>query len=77
MKKALIGGFLSLIGVMGVVAVFITCALNMASSWSTPPGRFLSTVSSLEMSPLLALSGALLAAGIVIMAIEYFRPERK
>lgn len=62
---------------MGVVAVFITCALNMVSTWSTSHGRFLSTVSALGMAPLLALSGALLAAGIVIMVIEYFRPERK
>ena len=75
MKRVLIGGFLSLVGMLGVLAVFVTCALNMVSGWSTPPGRFLSTVSELGMAPLLVVSCILLIAGIAAMVIEYFRAD--
>lgn len=44
MKKVIIGGFLSLNGTLGDISVFITAANNMVCGWSTPPGRFLTTV---------------------------------
>ncbi|MGI5899358.1 MAG: hypothetical protein ACOX8S_05465 [Christensenellales bacterium] len=75
MKKVLIGGFLSLVGSMGAIAVFIASALNMVSSWSIPPGRLLSTAYNLGMAPLLAVSVSLFAIGVVMLLIEYFRKE--
>lgn len=43
------------------------------SGRSTPPGRFLTTVSEMGMNPLLALSGLLLCLGLPAMGVEYFR----
>lgn len=77
MKKVLIGGFLSLVGMLGVIAVYVVGVTNLVSSWNTPPGRFLSTVSEFGMTALFALSWFILVAGIVVMAIEFFRKESK
>jgi hypothetical protein len=77
MKSVLIGGFLYLIGTLGDLAVFNTAANNMASGWNTPPGRFLTTVSELGMTSLLICSSMILALGLIIMAIEYFKKEVK
>lgn len=73
MKRALIGGFLTLTGMLGVLAVFLTAGANLVSGWPTPPGRFLTTVLELGMAPLLALSGLMLLLGLAAMAVEYFR----
>lgn len=74
MKKVIIGGFLSLIGALGEMAVFIT-ANNMVSGWCTPPGRFLCTVLEIGMSPVLVCSSLILVTGLIILGIEYFRKE--
>ena len=68
---------MSLIGTLGNLAVFITSANNMVSGWSTPPGRFLTTVSELNMTSLLVFSSIVLALGVIIMAIEYFKKDVK
>lgn len=75
MKKVIIGGFLSLIGALGEMAVFITAANNMVSAWCTPPGRFLCTVLEIGMSPVLVCASLILAIGLIILGIEYFRKE--
>jgi hypothetical protein len=49
----------------------------MVSGWSTPPGRFLTTVSELNMTSLLVFSSIVLALGVIIMAIEYFKKDVK
>jgi hypothetical protein len=49
----------------------------MASGWNTPPGRFLTTVSELGLTSLLICSSMILALGLIIMAIEYFKKEVK
>lgn len=77
MKKAIIGGFLSIIGTLGNLAVFITAANNMVGGWSTPPGRFLTTLSEIGMTPLMVFSSIILIIGLVIMGIEYFKKENK
>jgi ABC-type sulfate transport system permease component len=75
MKKVIIGVFLSMIGALGSLTVFVIIANNMVSGWSTPPGRFLTTVSELGMTPLLVVSSIILVLGLIILAIEYFRKE--
>ena len=77
MKRVMIGGFFSLVGMLGVIAVYVVGMTNMVSSWNNPPGRFLSTVSEFGMTALFALSWFSLITGIVVMAIEYFRKESK
>ncbi len=77
MKRAIIGGFLSLIGTIGNLLVFVTASNNMASEWSTPPGRFLTTVAETGMGPLMAASCLLLLLGLLAMGIEYFKKDEK
>ena len=76
MKTALIGGFLSLIGTIWALAVIIFVGNNLVSGWSTPPGRFMTTVTETGMTFPLAISIILLLLGLVIMGIEYFRREK-
>ena len=75
MKRAFIGGFLSLIGSIWALAILVLATNNLASAWATPPGRFLTTISSLQMMPWFVTSVAFIILGIAIMAIEYFRKD--
>ncbi len=77
MKKVMIGGFTALVGALGALAVFLAAALNPCSGWSTPPGRFMTSVSELDLMPVLTISGLLVALGLVVMGIEYFRKDSK
>ncbi|PHV72079.1 peptidase M50 [Sporanaerobium hydrogeniformans] len=77
MKRAVIGGFLGLIGTLGDIGVFIMVSNNLVGTWQTPPGRFFSTLMQLEIWPLLAFSTIILWVGLIIMGVEYFRKEDK
>ncbi len=78
MKKVLVGGFISLIGSIWALAIIFiaTNDLNLVSSWSTPPGRFLTTVLQMGLMPIFIVSILFVIAGIVIMAIELFKKDR-
>lgn len=76
MKKTVIGGFLALIGTIWELAVILFAGNNLVSGWATPPGRFLTTVLETGMLLPFVLATALLAAGLAILAVEYFRKER-
>lgn len=73
MKKVIIGGFLSLIGTLGILAAFITAANNLVGSWSISPGRFLTTLSGIGMTPLMVCSSIIAALGLMIWGIAYFK----
>lgn len=75
MKRAIIGGFLSLIGTIWGLAVLIFVGSNLVSMWSTPPGRFLTTLSETGMTLPLVSASILLLLGLVIMGIEYFKKD--
>ncbi len=75
MKKAVIGGFLSLLGTIWGLAVILFVGDNLVSGWTTPPGRFLATVMATGMTFPLLLSAVFLILGIAIMAVEYFRKD--
>lgn len=75
MKRAFIGGFLSLIGSLWTLAFLLLASNNLVSDWSTPPGRLLTTISKLQLMPWFVISVAFIILGIAIMAIEYFRKE--
>ena len=77
MKRVIVGGFLSLIGALGCLAVFITVANNMVPGYSFPPGPFWETVAILRMIPLLVVSSIVLALGLIIMVFELFKKEEK
>ena len=69
MKRVLIGGFLSLIGSIWAMAVLFVAGSNLTSGWTTPPGRFMTTVA--EMAILFVV------LGIVIMMVELFRRDKQ
>ena len=75
MKRALIGGFISLLGTIWGLTIAVAASNNLVSSWATPPGRFLTTVSEMGFVPLFAMAIILGVLGLVIMAIEYFKKD--
>lgn len=78
MKKVLIGGFLSLIGSIWCLAGFFAAAANVENitGWSNPPGRFGTSMIESGMVWPVAIGGLLLALGVAIMGVEYFRKEK-
>ena len=76
MKRALIGGFISLLGTIWGLAIAVSASNNLVSGWTTPPGRFLSTVSQMGFVPLFVMAIVLVVLGLVIMAIEYFKKDK-
>lgn len=73
MKRALIGGFISLLGTIWGLAIAVAASNNLVSGWTTPPGRFLTTVSQMGFVPLFVMA---IVLGLVIMAIEYFKKDK-
>ena len=74
MKRALIGGFLSLLGTIWSLAVLVTASLNLVSSWGEY-GRLMTTVIEIGLMFPLILSAAFVALGVGIMAVEFFRKD--
>lgn len=77
MKRAIIGGFLAVIGsVWSLVALLVAASyVDQIGSWYTPPGRYGTALIESNMVPVLVVGGLLLFLGLVIMAVEYFRKE--
>jgi tetrahydromethanopterin S-methyltransferase subunit B len=48
---------------------------NLVSGWGTPPGRFLTTVAKTDMVFPFIVSLCILALGLLIIAVEFFRKE--
>ena len=75
MKRALIGGFISLIGSIWTLAIMLIAINNLTDEWYTPPGRLLTTIANLSMMPWFVISVILVILGIALMMIEYFKKE--
>ena len=75
MKRALIGGFISLIGSIWTLAIMFIAINNLTSEWHSPPGRILTTISNFGMLLWFVISVAFVLLGIVLMVIEYFRKD--
>ena len=76
MKRALIGGFLSLIGSIWSLAVIFIAGNNLVNSWDSRVGRLMSTVIEMDLMFLLILSIALIVFGLVLLVVELFRKEK-
>ena len=76
MKRVMIGGFLSLIGSIWALAVMFAANNNLVSSWGTPPGRFLTTVSQMGLIPIFVIAIFIVVFGFLILAIEFFKREK-
>lgn len=80
-EKVLIGGFLSIIGSIWALAMALVVENNLASSWSTPPGRLLTTVQEMGLMALFPAAVFLVAVflvifGIFILLAELLRKEK-
>ena len=76
MKRAIIGGFFSLIGSIWALAIAFTAGNNLVSGWPTPPGRFLTTVSETGLMFFFVLSILLIVLGLGLMTVELFIKEK-
>ena len=76
MKKVLIGGFLSIIGSIWALAMALVVENNLASSWSTPPGRLLTTVQEMGLMAVFLVAVFLVIFGIFIQLAELLRKEK-
>lgn len=75
MKKALIGGFFSIIGSIWTMAILNVAGNNLTSAWTTPPGRLLTTVAEMGMTIWLAIAAVILVFGMAILLKEYFSKQ--
>jgi len=75
MKKVLIGGFLSLLGTLWAIGLLFFISNNLVPSCDTPPGLFGATVAEYKMELPLFTAFLLLALGLLLMGIEYFKKE--
>lgn len=75
MKRAIIGGFISLIGSIWTLAVIISASNYTINGWSTPLGKLLTQIAESDLTLWFGISIALVVLGIVVMIIEYFRKD--
>lgn len=75
MKRAIIGGFISLIGSILLAAFSISATSMMTNGWSTPPGKFLTAIAEADVSFGFWFSIILIVLGGIIMAFEFFKKD--
>ena len=75
MKRAIIGGFTSLVGSILLMAFSISATSMFDSGWSTPPGKFLTTIAEADVSFGFWLSVVLIVLGGVIMVCEFLKKD--
>lgn len=73
MKRAIIGGFISLIGSIWALAVIISANNYSIDGWTTPPGKLLTQISESNLMLWFVISIILIVLGIILMVIEYFK----
>ena len=76
MKRAIIGGFLSLTGSIWTLAVLLCASSHTISGWATPPGKLMTQLNESGLTSWFTASVVVTALGFVLMAIEYFRRDR-
>ena len=75
MKRAIIGGFTSLVGSILLMAFSISATNVFDFGWSTPPGKFLTAIAEADVSFGFWLSVVLIILGGVIMACEFLKKD--
>lgn len=74
MKRALIGGFLALLGTIWSLAVVVAASGNLVNAWGEY-GRLLTTIIEMGLLPALCIAAAAVVFGVVVMLIEFFRKD--
>ena len=75
MKRAILGGFTSLVGSVLLMAFSISATSMFNSGWSTPPGKFLTAIAEADVSVGFWLSVALIVLGGVVMVCEFLKKD--
>lgn len=75
LKRAIIGGFISIIGSIWALAVIIYANSYAISEWRNPPGKLLTQISESNLGIWFAVSIATIVLGIILMVIEYFKQD--
>lgn len=76
MKRALIGGFIALIGSIWSLAIVFIAGNNLVTSWDTELGRLWSTIIEMDLMFLFVLSVVFIVLGVILMVVELFRKEK-
>jgi len=72
MKRALIGGFLALLGTLWGAGVIIAASQMLVSSWGAV-GRMMTTIIERQLVFPAVISVLFVLLGVVIMGVEYFK----
>lgn len=75
MKRALIGGFFSLLGTIWGLAVIVAASGNPVTAWDPTIGRLMSTIIEMGLVFPLVLSSIFVLLGVTAMVAEYFRKD--
>ena len=75
MKRAIIGGFISLIGSIWTLAVVISASSYAIGGWSDPPGRLVTQIMESNLTVWFGISIAIVVLGVILMAIEYCKKD--
>ncbi|MCC2121443.1 hypothetical protein LKD75_17980 [Waltera sp. CLA-AA-H273] len=75
LKRAIIGGFISLIGSIWVLAIIISANNYAINGWTTPPGKIITQMIESNLMVWFGISVATIVLGIVLMIIEYFKKD--
>lgn len=75
MKRALIGGWLALLGTIWGAGVLIAASQMLVDSWDPVIGRLLTTILEKQLIIPFTIAALFLALGLVIMAVEFFKKD--
>lgn len=75
LKRAIIGGFISLIGSIWVLAIIISANNYAINGWATPPGKLITQMIESNLMVWFGISVITIVLGIVLMIIEYFKKD--
>lgn len=64
-----------MIGTIWSLAIIIFAGNNLVSGWSTPPGRFFTTVIETGMMIPMIIAIVIFLVGMLIMGVEYFKKD--
>lgn len=75
MKRAMIGGFLSIVGSIWALAAVIAANGYFVEGWADPPGKLLTQMSESGLLVWFTVSVGTVLLGLVLMAAEYVRKD--
>lgn len=73
MKRALIGGCLSLLGTIWGAGVIIAASQMLVDGWNPSVGRLMTTIIERQLIVPFVISALFVLIGLAIMAVEFFK----